>query len=379
MLKSAEIKNKIETLKNEAQQLIDSKNIDGATAKMQELKDAKSTLDMQLTLESDEYNILKDDVKKNMSGKSVKEGASVFRACIKKVSGQSLSEAENSMLIPATIGEGGTNGEGYLIPEDIRTLITQKIRDYSSMRDIVGSMTVSTMSGSFPVEDFETVTELVDFTEQGDDIKEVTAPTFKQVKYSLSIKAGFIGISNTLLGLTDNDLVAYVVAYFSKKAVVTENKMIVTSLKNGKTAKSLADWKALKSSMNTDIDPAAAIGMEIVTNQTGFNILDSSLDTMGRPVLQPDPTSPTSKRFMGYPVRIFSNTLLANGTSVAPIFYGNLKEGVYFINRDNMSIDTSKEAGFLKNLTYMRIIEYITAVQVDSSDKCYIYGELATA
>ncbi|MCI1958602.1 MAG: phage major capsid protein [Clostridia bacterium] len=379
MKKSAEMKNKIETLKNEGQQLIDNGDIEGAKAKIQELKNAKAALDMQLVLESDEYNILKDDVKKNIGVKSVKEGASIIRACIKKVTGKNLSEAENSLLIPSAIGEEGTNGEGYLIPEDIRTLITQKIRDYSSMRDVVGSMTVSTMSGSFPVEDFDTVTELVDFTEQGDDMKEVTAPKFKQVKYTLSIKAGFIGISNTLLGLTDNDLVAYIVAYFSKKAAVTENKMIVTALETGKTAKALADWKDLKSSINVDIDPAAAVGMEIITNQTGFNVLDQALDTIGRPVLQPDPTSATLKRFMGIPVKVFSDKILANGTGVAPIFYGNLKEGVYFVSYNGMSIDTSKEAGFLKNLTYMRIIEYITAVQVDGSDECYIYGQLATA
>ena len=42
---------------------------------------------------------------------------------------------------------------------------------------------------------------------------------FKNVSFSLKEKAAFIKLSNTLLKLTDNALIAYIVEVFAKKAV----------------------------------------------------------------------------------------------------------------------------------------------------------------
>lgn len=379
MKKIDEMKNKLANLKNEAQVLLDNNKIQDAKAKMEEIKELKDAISVQEVLDQEEIEIMKAKAKNASTGltqDATKENANAIRAMIKKVTGKQLTEAENALILPSTSNPTGEHGESYILPQDIRTLISKKIRQYKSLRDVLGYMPASALTGSFPVEDFETVTGLVDFTdgEEGTDDKEIK---FKNIKYSLVEKAAFIKLSNTLLNLTDNALINYIVEVFSKKAVITENKMGIETLKKGKKAKALADWKALKSSINKDLDPAVLFGTVIVTNQDGFDVLDSALDANGRPILETNPANPTQSKFKGYIVEQFSNSLLPSVENKAPIFYGNLAEGVKFVDLDGqVAFATSSEAGFMSNTTIARLIEFIDVVQCDSSDKCYCYGEL---
>lgn len=60
-----------------------------------------------------------------------------------------------------------------------------------------------------------------------------------------------------------------------------------------------------------------------------------------------------------------------------PFFIGNLKEAAKLVDLNGqVSFATSSEAGFMSNTTIARLIEFIDVIQVDKSDKCYIYGEL---
>ena len=117
-------------------------------------------------------------------------------------------------------------------------------------------------------------------------------------------------------------------------------------------------------------------------NQDGFDYLDSQLDENGRPVMQPDISEPTKRRFMGYEVVVFSNALLPTVTrsshTYAPVYYGDLQDGVKFVDMGSTAFATSDAAGFYSNTTVARLIEFIDVIQCDSSDKCYICGEMQT-
>lgn len=306
-----------------------------------------------------------------------KENASFIRAALKKLSGTKLTEAEDALLLPSTTYPNGANGEGYILPQDIQTKIHEKMRQYKSLREVCGYLKTTALTGSYPADNDETE-GLVDFTD-GTDGTYVTDPSFTPVSWSLKEKGAFIKISNTLLALTDNDLIAYIVRRFAKKAVITENAMAKAKLENGKTAKNLSGWVALKESINVDLDPASLYNTRIITNQDGFNVLDKALDLTGRAVLQPDPTQPTRKLFMGYPVEIYSSALLPSDTTnnVAPIYYGNIEDGVQFVDLGYIAFASSKEAGFLSNTTICRLIEWVDVVQADASDKCYCFGKLS--
>ena len=388
MTKFEEMQAKLATLITTMQAHLDADELDKAEAVKADIVSLKDKMDKQAYLDSLEFPDPPDKhrMPSDSADGKTKENASFIRACIKKFSGRTLTSAEDALLLPTGTGSNpdGEYNEGYILPEDVRTLINKRVREYRSLRTVCGRMTTTALTGSYPTENLDNITGLIDFTD-GTDMDESNDFKFEKVSFSLKEKGALVQLSNTLLSLTDNDLMAYIVEIFAKKAIITENAMAVAAITKGKTVKTLADWKALKSSINVDLDPASLYGTVIVTNQDGFDMLDSALDGNGRPILQPDITNPTVKRFVGYPVHVFSNAMLKSSAATAskdgyaPIYYGNISEGVKFVDLNLMSFATSREAGFKKNTTYARLIEFIDVIQHDSSDKCYIVGQIKVA
>lgn len=377
MLKSLQMKQKLQTMRDEAQALLDENKIEDARAKMQDIKALQDAILMQEELEQ----LQKDEAAGKITEATnpedkakTHENANIIRAMLKKVTNTPLTQAENDLLLPTTAAPDGANGEGYILPKEVQTKIHEKIRSYRSIRDIIGYMPVGALSGSYPIENFETVSELIDFTDgtpgsTSNDIK------FKNIEFKLKEKAAFIEMSNTLLAMTDNNLIEYISRIFARKAVITENKLGIAALKKDKTVKELASWESLRSSLNVDLDPAMLLGTVILTNQDGYDFLDSQKDANGRPLLQPDPTNPSIYRFKGYTVEVFANNLLPTEDGKAPVFYGNLKEAANLIDWEGkVMFKVSSEAGFWSNTTVARLIEFVDVEQNDSSDQCYIYG-----
>lgn len=265
----------------------------------------------------------------------------------------------------ALSSQTGADG-GYLIPQDINTRINELKRQYKSAKMCCTTVyTTSTKTGSFVYEDLSTLTELVDMTEGG-ALDQSSAPKFRQVSYAVKDKGALLPIPNTLLQDEDAFLIKYIARWFAKKALRTENKAIFTLLNTGKTPKDLADWKALKRSVNKDLDPIISASSYFCTNQDGYDVLDSALDGVGRPVLQPDPTQPSRMLFLGKIVHVFSNAELASTAGKAPIFYGSMVDGATFVDRGVYSIDTSTDFLFGSNMTAIRVIERFDVIQTDT-------------
>lgn len=387
MTKLEQMQSKLASLIKTMQDHIDADRLDEAEQVKTEIISIKNKISQQIFVDELEAETFKETAKTIPQNQQTASNADFIRACIKKFSNKTLTQQENellvqnSLLLPTTSAPNGTNGEAYILPQDIQTAITRKKREYRSFRSVLGYYKTTALSGSFPVENLDNIAGLIDF-EDGTDGVDTNTPAFTKVPFKLKEKAAFIKLSNTLLALTDNDLISYIVEVFSKRAVITENAMAVAALGTGKTKKSLATWKALKSSINKDLDPAALYSTAIVTNQDGFDYLDSQLDENGRPVMQPDISEPTKRRFMGYEVVVFSNALLPTVTrsshTYAPVYYGDLQDGVKFVDMGSTAFATSDAAGFYSNTTVARLIEFIDVIQCDSSDKCYICGEMQT-
>lgn len=385
MTKLEQMQNKLSQLIKDMQNKLDADDIEGATAVRDEIKTLQDKISAQIFIDEATQNELKTKtVNTTPADSQTKENASYIRACIKKFTNKPLTEVENALLLPTTSAVNGANGEGYLLPQDIQTRINKRVRDFRSFRSVLGYIKTNALKGAFPFENLDNLTGLVDFAD-GTNGTLSNDLSFTQITFALAEKGAFIQLSNTLISLTDNDLIAYIVEVFAKKAVITENAMAIAGLQSNKTVKTLIDWKKLKSSINKDLDPAALYNTVIVTNQDGFDYLDSQLDENGRPVMQPDISQPTVRRFMGFPVIVFSNAQLPSSAATssaagfAPIYYGDLEDAVKFVDLGATSFAASSEAGFMSNTTIARLIEFVTVVQCDSSDKCYCYGQLQVA
>lgn len=358
--KMRELLEQINVKKQEARNLLKEGKKEEAKKLADEIRSLQEEFDIETALFEEER--AKVDVEKP-SDKEVNHVRTFFKA----LRGEELTEEERALVV------GGSNNENLIIPEDVNTKINELRRSYKQARNLIGYYPTTTLTGSFVYEDASTITELTNFTD-GNDVPDSNEPKFVPVQYAVKEYGAILPVSNVLLQNETGGLIEYLGRWFNKKAVKTENKKIFEVLKQGKTAKALADWKALKKSLNVDLDPELATDIVIVTNQDGFNYLDEALDETGRPILQPNPTNPTQKLFMGYPVEVFSNALLPTTDGKAPIFYGALKEGAVFVERQGLEFATSEHAGFSSNKTLIRVIELFDVVQADKD--AYVYGEM---
>jgi HK97 family phage major capsid protein len=325
-----------------------------------------------------EYNTLERIEKANKDGVPTDpvtntEKASGFKALIKMLTKKPMDEKEKALVS----GEGASNGENYLIPEDVRLEINELRKSYVSARELVTVETTTALSGSVNYEDGE-ITDLVEF-EDGSDLSNVEEPKFTQKKFTIRFFGGLIPISRILQGAEKGGLMGYLNRRFVRKAVRTENKDIFAKLKagyNGGTPKAVAGWENLKESITLDLDPACLIDGVIATNQSGWACLDKEKDHDGRPVLQPNPANPTQKLFQGLPVKVYTNAELPNiDATHFPMLYGNTKAGCTMVVYDGLEFTVSEHYLFGKNQNCMRVIEGFDTMSTDTS--AYVYGSFS--
>lgn len=360
MKKSTEMYKKLENLKKDIEGLKAEGKIEEAYDKLSELENLKKEIKVQEALEEDEAN--------NFNGKPLV--ASEINETIifnKAVLGKGLSETENALV--EKVEEDG----GYLVPKEQKTQIEEFKRQLIPLKDYCNVIPVKTMSGSMPLE-VEADDELVNFNE----VTEINQGTIKfgQTKWELSDYGDIIPISNSLLQDEKANLTNYVGKRFSKKAVRTENKKILDLLATA-TKKTGEDYKIIKSVINKELDPAIAEQAIIITNQDGFDYLDSLEDKNGKPLLKDSLSEGSPKLFKGKPVIVLSNQSLTTESNKLPFYVGDIASFCAFFDREAYEMAVSKEAGFTKNTTYMRVIERFDVKKVDT--KAVIYIEITVA
>ncbi|WP_420951256.1 phage major capsid protein [Bacillus licheniformis] len=280
----------------------------------------------------------------------------------------------------AAMKEGVDEDGGLIVPQDISTKINEKRRQFDTLANLVDVIPVSTNKGSRVLEKLADITPLVNLEELA-DIEELENPKFENIKYSIKDYAGILVLSNDLLADTQEALLQYLSNWLAKKSAVTRNTLILNQL--GTLAKTtVSKQDDIKDILNVKLDPAINATTKVVTNQSGFNVLDKLKDAFGRYLLQPNPTDPTKKLLFGKPVSVISDKYLPNGgtktTPKYPLIIGDLKEAVKLFDRQQYSILTTNVGGkaFYPNSTDMRIIEREDVVLWDTD--AVVYAEFAS-
>lgn len=358
MKKSQEMYNQLEELKNEISTLQASGKIDEAHAKLTDLKNLKNAIEVQEALESEETE--------NFAGTPIVAAVKVDGtvAFNKAVLGKSLTDAENALV--ERTGEDG----GYLVPVEQKTQIEELKRQLIPLKQFCTVVPVGSLSGSMPLE-VDADDTLIDFAEM-DEINE-SIIKFGQTKWELKDKGDIIPISNSLLQDEKANLTNYVGKRFAKKAVRTENKDILALLASA-AKKTGADYKTIIKVLNKDLDPAIAASAIIITNQDGYDYLDELEDKNGRPLLRDSLEVEGAKVFKGKLVVVMANQHLTTAAGALPFYVGDIAAFVAFFDREAYEMAVSKEAGFTKNTTYMRVIERYDVKKVDT--KAVVYVEI---
>jgi HK97 family phage major capsid protein len=233
-------------------------------------------------------------------------------------SGQHNSERFARLVNALTETGGSPAGEdgGFLNPVDFDNRIIELARQYVDLSAYFNVESVTTLTGWRVVEQFAAALPLTkSTTEMEERTVEGESPKFNKVDYSLDEYRDFLPVSNTLMQDTPVNIMNYLAGWFSKKLILTHNDIILTLI-NAITGTAVTDKKivlaAIKTVLNKTLDPAFSATASIFTNQSGLDLLDQLDDGTGRPLLQPDPSSPTAFRVKGRPVVYPSDAHWAN-------------------------------------------------------------------
>jgi len=257
-------------------------------------------------------------------------------------------EAYNVLYDALTIGGGDTPGEdgGFLVPEDIDHQINEVRRTLNPLAPLFGAETVSTNSG-WRVMDTAPTTGMTAVDEMA-QIPEGEQPSFARVVYKLTKYAMFLPVSSELAADEVANLFAYLARWFAKKAVITENGLLLGALGSLEAVDIAAgdELKGIKTALNVALDPAISLTAGILTNQSGFNALDCLKDETGRPLLNPDPKTGTPKMAGGRKIHVVSDAVLKNtDAGKAPLYIGDMKQFATLFKRNPLEILSTNIGG----------------------------------
>lgn len=370
-----ELLDSIRTKKQEVRDLCKAGKIEDAAKAKDELKELQAQFDLLYDLEQDKL----DDAQQQAAGGTAKKivdqtkrVAGAFVNAIKAAVGKGdLSEDDKEIL--NSMSEGKDEDGGLTVPQDIRTKVKELRRSEDALETLVNVERVTTLSGSRVIERHADQTPF-DNIDEAAEFPEVSTPQFEKIDYKVKKKGGILKVTQELLSDTAENIIAYLKKWIAKKAKATRNFMIVAKIREiTKDAEvPVETLDDLKKIFNILLDPAIAITAGVVTNQDGYNWLDTLKDKDGKYILQPDPTKPTATLLFGkYPVKKVSNktmpSVTISGGYKVPIVCGDLKEAITIFDRETLTIDISSSAGDLwkTDQTGIKVRERLDIQSVD--------------
>lgn len=369
----------INNKKQEAIQLVQNNELDKAKAMKNEIKDLQDKFDTLKDLYDNDLshfqNNLNDGKAKNISLKDDEVDGP-------KDSTKGFANAARRLFrVNDQMSEGTPTDGGYLVPEDIETKINHLRTAKGALQNLVTVTPVKTKSGA---RTYKTRQNQAGFSEvsEGAAIGKKATPQFSRLTYDVKKYAGYFPVTNELLADSDQNITNELIQWIGDESRITRNKLILAVLntKNKTAIDGTNDGlDTIKKIINVTLDPAFRNSAILVTNQDGFNWLDTLKDGVGRYLLEESLASPTGYRFKGLDVYMYSNKDLPNDTSAgtkAPIIIGDLKEAIQLFDRQKTTIKASDVAmnAFENDLTLFRAIEREDVKMRDA--EAFVYGQV---
>lgn len=361
MKKTMELLQKINAKREEVMNMKNAGDIAGALKAAKELDELRAEYDVEKALEASTPTA-GNPVGTQMA---VKKDINMLRRAFNKkilagtdVNVGSMTDEEMELAktfkMEAT-GQAGATGAkgGYLIPQEFVTPIAEARAEYIALKDLCTLKLVSRMTGVMPKAAAENG-KLLAFDENN-AINQSTID-FGQVSFNIKTRGDIIPVSNELLADADVDLVGFVNQRFAKKAINSENDDIV-KIMDTLVASAITDYKGIIKALNTELDPAIAADAVIITNQDGFNYLDTATDNDGKPILTYSFADFKATLLRGHKIVYLSNSAIPTKTNKIPFYVGSLADFAYFFEREGVALAADSSAGFTTNTTYLRVLE----------------------
>src|SRR5690606_30357002 len=285
-----ELQAKLAQAEQNARLAIGEGRVQDAEKAMEEVRALRKQIDFLKELEAQEKQEIEASLPKGERKDKAELEQQYTKAFVKAIRRRELTADEIDVVnsyrrhVLNVMHEGGVadpDGDSSLIvPQDIQTRINTIMRELNDLSQYIRVETVNTLSGSRVLEKDETMTPLQVVDEYA-EIPELDNPKFVPVTYQLKKRAGYLPLTNELLRDSDQNILNLLPNWIGRKVVVTRN-IFFSGLFNTLPDNVVADLDGIKRILNVDLDPAISQNTVIITNQDGFNWLDTQKDNQGR-------------------------------------------------------------------------------------------------
>lgn len=354
----------IEKLKEQAQQALDSGDLETAKdllAKIKEAKESKETDDQLKKNLADELKELDEETKateiqkakpKEQQAQSKKQESTETTSNTNLIDKKDKEEKRSMEVIlndkkePYTrsinqfIRTKGEKRDGLttvgaeaVIPVDRITKPEKQPETVVDLRQHVGRVPVTTGTGSYPILRANK-NKMISVAELAKN-PALANPEFTKVNYEIATYRGYIPVSQEALDDSDIDLGGLVAEHIQRQSLNTSNAAIAAKLQKA-TAKTVTTIDDLKDIVNVAIDPAYAV--KIIASQSFFNELDKMKDNDGRYLLQQDVTVASGYKLLGREVVVMADDVIGKKAGDKVAFVGDPSLFAKYFDRQQASV-----------------------------------------
>lgn len=248
--------------------------------------------------------------------------------------------------------EGTDTDGGYTVPKDVET----RVRRYKEAKDKLEDL-INTEKPKAPAGErtYVTKTQHTGFLTAAETAKigKKDGPKFERVKYATEKRAGILPVTQELLSDSDDEIADMVSEWLGEEDIATVNKLVLDTIAT--VAKTdLKGLDGIKGAANKTLGAAYAGAMSIVTNEDGWQYLDTLKDKNGRYLFNPDGQSEESKvistGFGVLPVHVVSCATLASDGKKVPFIVADMKSAVTLFRYGTFKV-TSTDVGTVGDLS----------------------------
>lgn len=346
-----ELRSEITTKTEELGRKIEARDIEGAKALKEEIRQAKELLKIAEEEENEERAELENQKGNEERGNKNMDNVNEFRAIVKHVMGKETTVEERANI--------NSVDNGAVIPKQFVNQLIEIQKGFGSLKELCDVIPVTKNEGTIPVIDLDQ-NELADIGE-GEDIVDGTLVTS-----DIPFKCAKVGLIQTLNSETVEDaeveMESLVKKNFANIATVKENFKILKVIKDNATVITGAtSYEDLEKAIDSAL-PSIKTGLITLTNVSGYVLLKNMKDAQKRPLNLITEVNGV-EYYHSKPIVTVEDEMLP-ATEGKNVFYiANIKEAVKYCDRKAVTVARSTEAGFKDDTIKLRILERFIPVK----------------
>lgn len=339
-----ELKRQLEEKKIEARGLIET-DLEKAEATAKEVRELQKKIDLLEEMEVQEKRDLEKQKENKKEEKEKEMKVNEIRSFTKAVLGYELSGEERAAV--------KTTDNAAVVPSQFINDLQEIKKGYGSLKPYVDIIPVTKNNGTIPVIDLDqnALLEVKEGATITDGTLATTPLSFECKKYGL-----ITTLTSELVDDAEVEIEGLVRKNFAEIVTVKENAKILEVLEAGKTDVTTTDYTIIETEIDSAL-PSVKAGLTLFTNVSMYAYLKNEKDKQGRNLNLITNVNGT-EYFHGVPVVVYDSALGIEADADKKVAYlANAKEAVKFMDRKQVTVAKSTEAGFNDDTVKIRILE----------------------